>query len=47
MRNLINESDILLSKVKDFIDEVFDKKLQDEQWFLNFLDDLNELSIEY
>lgn len=47
MKNLINESDIILSQVQDFIDEVFEKKLQDEQWFLNFLDELNELSIEY
>ena len=50
MKNLTNpiyKSDIILSKVRDFIEEVVDKKLQNEQWFLNFLDDLNELSVKY
>ena len=50
MKNLTDpmyESDIILSKVKNFIEEVVDKKLQNEQWFLNFLDDLNELSTSY
>ena len=50
MKNLTDpmyESDIILSKVKDFIEEVVDKKLQNEQWFLNFLDDLNELSVKF
>ena len=50
MKNLTNpiyESDNILSKVRDFIEEVVDKKLQNEQWFLNFLDELNELSTSY
>lgn len=50
MKNLTNpiyESDIILSKVRDFIEEVVDKKLQNEQWFLNFLDDLNKLSTSW
>lgn len=50
MKNLtdpIYESDVILAKVRDFIEEVVDKKLQNEQWFLNFLDDLNELSTSY
>lgn len=47
LTNLIYESDIIISKVRDFIEEVVYKKLQNEQWFLNFLDDLNELSTSY
>ena len=50
MKNLTNpiyESDVILSKVKDFIEEVVDKKLQNEQWFLDFLDELNELSTSW
>lgn len=50
MKNLTNpiyESDIILSKVKDFIEEVVDKKLHNEQWFLDFLDDLNKLSTSW
>jgi hypothetical protein len=37
----------MLSELKDFIEEVVDMKLQNEQWFLNFLDDLNELSTSW
>ncbi len=36
--------DEILSELKDFIEEVIEMKLQNEQWFLNFLDELNELS---
>jgi hypothetical protein len=37
----------MLSELKDFIEEVVDMKLQNEQWFLDFLDELNELSTSW
>ena len=37
----------MLSELKDFIEEVIDMKLHNEQWFLNFLDELNELSTSW
>ena len=37
----------LLEKVEIFIELVESKGLTNEQWFINFLDELNELSIKH
>ena len=37
----------LLEKVEIFIELVESKGLINEQWFLNFLDELNELSVKH
>lgn len=37
----------LIEEVDSFIRLVESKDLTNEQWFLNFLDELNELSIKY
>ena len=37
----------LIEEVASFIELVESKDLTNEQWFLNFLDELNELSIKH
>ena len=33
--------------VHELIDKVLDTRHKDEQWFLNFMDNLNEQSVRY
>ena len=37
----------LVEKVELFIELIESKDMTNEQWFLNFLDELNELSIKH
>lgn len=36
-----------IKQLKAFIETIAQDNLQNEQWFLNFLDALNKLSVEY
>lgn len=38
---------LLLKQTAQTIDKVLDTKHKDEQWFLNFMDNLNEQSVKY
>ncbi len=37
----------LIEEVASFVELVESKDLTNEQWFINFLDELNELSIKH
>lgn len=37
----------LIEKVELFIELIESKDMTNEQWFLNFLDELNELSVKH
>lgn len=42
-----NESKIILKEVENFYKEVFKRNLQNEQWFLNWLDNLNLVATQW
>lgn len=44
---LQRKSNALLKQTGQTIDKVLDTKHKDEQWFLNFMDNLNEQSVRY
>lgn len=44
---LQRKSTALLKQTEQTIDKVLDTKHKDEQWFLNFMDNLNEQSVKY
>lgn len=44
---LQRKSNVLLKQTEQTIDKVLDTKHKDEQWFLNFMDNLNEQSVRY
>jgi hypothetical protein len=44
---LQRKSNVLLKQTEQTIDKVLDTKHKDEQWFLDFMDNLNEQSVRY
>lgn len=45
--NLIHVGNSLLEKVAIYIETIKDAELTNSQFFINFLDSLNELSVKY
>ena len=41
------EAEAILNLVNVFIDNVAEDNKQNEQWFIDFLDELNKLSVSY
>ena len=41
------EAEAILDLVNVFIDNVVENNKQNEQWFIDFLDELNKLSVSY
>ena len=44
---LQRKASLLQSHTAQMIDKVLDTKHKDEQWFLDFMDNLNEQSVRY
>lgn len=46
MRNKLI-AEVLIKEIEEFLKDVENKEQQNEQWFINFLDKINTLSVKY